>query len=126
MRTPTDHLKAFEDETFNEMDQIAEEWIGADLCRWEWYERMKSRRNKLRVAIDKREKDIDKDLEELRRTFMEVDAVFGTKMLDDNSEVTFAGWSVIAFSMALYIVVGYSLFEFFVTMLTSAAPPSFP
>jgi len=120
-----DPLLTMDDESIQEMDELAEEWIGADLSRWEWYERMKSRRQRLLNVIEEREETLDKEFEELRRTFMEIDAVFGTKMLGKDSDVTATGWSVVALIMVLYVGLGYALFEFLVRFMTSVTP-SFP
>lgn len=111
--------------TLAEIDELAEEWIGADLARWEWYERVKARRQRMISASRKNEEKIDEELQELKRTFMEIDALFGTKMLDEESEISPSGWSTVAVITLLYVCAGFWAFELVVRLLTSATP-SFP
>lgn len=100
-----------------ELDEIAEEWIGTNLARWEWYERVKARRRKLMAMARERDREFDEELEELKRAFMEIDAVFGTAMLDEDRKVTVAGWSVVGFVFLGYVVLGYWVFEWVVGAL---------
>lgn len=117
----TDALEETE-ATFSELDELAEEWIGANLARWEWYEHMKSRRQKMLCVVRKREQELSHEFEELRRTFMEFDALFGTSMLDERSGISPAGWGTVALVMLGYVAFGYWLFEFVVKACTDYAP----
>lgn len=110
----------FTSQRLADLDKIAEEWIGSNLARWEWYERMKARRRKLMALAKERESELDSDLEELKRLFMEFDALIGTSMLDEEMRVTAAGWSVVGVVCLGYVVVGYWLFEWVVHTVMGA------
>ena len=60
------------------------------------------------------EKKIDADYQELTRTFMELDALLGTNMLDDKGHVSKSGWSLVALIMLAYVGVGVVLLELLV------------
>lgn len=111
--------------TMAEIDHLAEQWIGSDLGRWEWYERVKARRDRMLLVQKESDEKLGAELQELKRTFMEIDAVFGTNMMKNN-EVSAAGWSTVVLVMLLYIVIGYWAFELVVRWLTSLIPSSFP
>ncbi|PXF48673.1 hypothetical protein BWQ96_01525 [Gracilariopsis chorda] len=108
--------------TFDELDTLAEQWIGADLNRWEWYERMKARRGKMMTESRKTDEEMDEGYENLRQTFMEFDAVFGTKMLDDETRISPVGWSIVVITMLLYVLLGYAVVELVVKLFTEASP----
>lgn len=102
-----------------EMDRVAESWIGTDLSRWEWYERLRSRRTKMLALVEKNEAQLDEDMEQLRRTFMELDAALGTKLLKDDSNISPTGWGVLFTVLALYVGIGYSIVQGIVFAVTS-------
>lgn len=104
--TPT-----LDDPMLTELDQIAEEWIGADISRWEWYERMKARRQRLLTSVTHQQSEFDKEVEQLHRALMEFDAVFGTSMLSEDSKISPLAWFTMFFIMGLYVVLGYTIFE---------------
>lgn len=106
------------------MDRLAEGWIGTDLARWEWYERLRSRRTKMMSMIQKNEARLDEDMEQLRRTLMELDAVLGTKMLDDESNVSPAGWLTLSAILAVYIGIGYTMVQTLVYVMSALMPSS--
>lgn len=111
--------------TMTDIDDLAEEWIGADLARWEWYERVKARRERMLKTGRENEEKFGEELQELKRTFMEIDALFGTGMLDERSEISPSGWSTVAIITLLYVCAGFWGFELVVRLLTSVSP-SFP
>lgn len=111
--------------TIAEIDELAEEWIGADLARWEWYERVKARREKMLQAGRVNEEKFGQELQELKRTFMEIDALFGTGMLNERSEISASGWGTVTLITLLYVCAGFWAFELVVRLLTSVTP-SFP
>lgn len=96
---------------FEELDHLAEDWIGNNLGRWEWYERTKARRAKMMSSLRKQERQLDDDYDELRRTFMDFDALFGTGMLDEEGSVSNMGWTMIGSIMVLYVGLGYWILE---------------
>lgn len=108
--------------TFDELDTLAEQWIGADLNRWEWYERMKARREKMMTESRKTDEEMDEGYENLRQTFMEFDAIFGTKLLDNETRISPYGWSLVVFIMFLYVFLGYVAVELLVRLFTEASP----
>ncbi|CAN8071408.1 unnamed protein product [Agarophyton chilense] len=107
--------------TFTELDAMAEQWIGADLSRWEWYERLKSRRQKMMVESKKTDKDMDDSYERLRDTFMEFDALFGTKFLDNETRISPVGWTIVGLIMGLYVFIGYAAVELIVKLITETS-----
>lgn len=109
------------DGEYAELDAMADAWIRGDVSRWEWYERMKSRRKSLLNVVRQREVELDEDFEELRQTFMEFDQVFGTHMIDESSRVSNVGWAVVACIVLGYVVVGYVVVDFLVGSFTSAS-----
>lgn len=110
-----------------EMDRVAESWIGTDLSRWEWYERLRSRRSKMLSMVEKNEAQLDEDMEQLRRTLMELDAVLGTKFLNEDSNISPTGWGVLFTVLALYVGVGYTIVQGIVFAITTLMPgSSFP
>lgn len=111
--------------TLAEIDTLAEEWIGANLSRWEWYERVKAKRERMLKAGRENEEKFDNELQELKRTFMEIDALLGTGMLDERSEISPAGWSTVVIITLLYVSVGFWAFELVVRFITGLSP-SFP
>ena len=109
--TTTTTVPNLDDSVLTELDQMAEEWIGADISRWEWYERMKARRQRLLRSVINEQSEFDKEVEQLHRALMEFDAVFGTKMLSEDSKITPFAWFTMFFVMGLYVVLGYTIFE---------------
>lgn len=93
------------------MDQLAAQWIGTDLARWEWYERLKSRRDKMDTMLAESEARFDADVEDLRTTLMELDDVLGTNMTDEKSEITPAGWASVVLLMLAYLGIGYAIIQ---------------
>lgn len=120
-----DDLEAASAVAMQEIDQLAEQWIGSNLARWEWYEHVKARRERMLRASKEKDEKFDEELQELKRTFMEIDAVFGTNMIENN-KVSAAGWSTVVIIMLLYVILGYWAFELVVGWLTSLAPQGFP
>lgn len=102
------------DDQFTEMDRIAESWIGSDLSRWEWYERLRSRRSKFITQAEKETVQFNEDMEQLRRSLMEIDAALGTGFLDENNHITMMGWLFLFALTSLYIAVGYAIVHGFV------------
>lgn len=109
-----------------EVDNFAEQWIRSDLARWEWYERFKARRQKLSQTVEKNDAQLEEDLEQMRRSFMEIDAIFGTSMLDHESNISPVGWSVVVAIMALYVSIGYGVVHYLVYFVSAVLPASFP
>lgn len=108
------------------LDDFAEDWIGTDIARWEWYERMKARRSRMLKSVRKSEETLDKELGELRKSLMDMETVFGTGFLDeDSNEISALGWTTVALCFALYVAVGYALFGLVASTISSSGP-SFP
>lgn len=95
--------------TIAELDEAAEQWIGSDLTKWEWYERLKSRRERMTVKMTENESRMEEELQELRRTMLEVDELFGTGMIDSEANISPFGWGSLVTIMILYVGVGYAL-----------------
>lgn len=120
-----ERIEAITGTTLAEIDKLAEEWIGANVSRWEWYERVKAKRKRMLKAGRENEEKFDNELQELKRTFMEIDALFGTGMLDESSEISAAGWSTVVIITLLYVCIGFWAFELIVRFVTGLSP-SFP
>ena len=103
-----------------EIDRMAEEWIGSDLARWEWYERLKSRRAKMTRNLVRQEDNLDSEVRKLHRTLLEFDSVFGTELMEGSgTKVSPAGWTLLVAVMMMYVGVGYAAVHFVVHMMTS-------
>lgn len=109
-----------------ELDHLAEEWIGSDLARWEWYERLKSRRARLLAAAARNETRLNEEFDTLRRTLMDFDSVFGTTLLDGQSNVSPTGWGVLVTIMMLYVGLGYAALHVIVSFAMSSGGTGFP
>lgn len=114
------------EKSFDEMDELAEEWIGANLGRWEWYERVKSRREKLWSQLRKQEDEVEREYDQLKKTLMDIDVVFGTKLTDGDATISPMGWGIIVCTMLLYIALGYAFVEIVVRIAIGSTTPSLP
>lgn len=95
-----------QDEDMNEVDAMAEQWIGSNLGRWEWYERLKARRKKLEEREKRGEEAVDREMQELIRAFREIDAVMGTRFINETGKVTIVGWSIVVMIFVAYVALG--------------------
>lgn len=106
------HLPADEAAELAALDALAEEWIGGSIARWEWYERLKARRERLRARTAARRAEVDGQMGELRGVLMQVDALLGVGLVDEKAErVTVAGWAAVAVVGLANLVVAYACLE---------------
>lgn len=103
----------------DEMDRLAESWIGTNLSRWEWYERLQSRRTKLSQQMEDDSKRFDEDLNQMRRLMMEIDEMLGTGLLDTNSNISATGWLFLTLITGVYIGIGYTIVHVLVGVVMS-------
>lgn len=91
----------------SEMDIFAEQWIGTDISRWEWYERYKNRQEKIDKINVENKRRLDEEMTLLKNTLMELEDAFGARLLDEKSNVSPLGWGIIALIMSSYIAFSY-------------------
>lgn len=111
----------------SEIDMFAEQWIGSNISRWEWYERYKSRQQKIdQVNLDNKRR-LDEEMRLLKNTLMELEDAFCVGLLDEKSNVSPLGWGLIACIMSSYIACSYLVIHALVSgMLQLSSSYNFP
>lgn len=112
-------------ESMIELDMLAEQWVGSDLRRWEWYERVKGRRDRLLQVQKETNDQMDEELQDMRGALQDFDDLFGTETIKDNN-VTASGWVLLGFVFMLYGFIGYWAFQLVSSFISTLTPPSFP
>lgn len=117
------HLPADEAAEMVALDALAEEWIGGSIARWEWYERLKARRERLRTRVATQQELFDGQLAELKGVLLQLDAFFGLGLVDEATDrVTAVGWAVVAGVGCANFVVAYACLELANNAVVAAFP----
>lgn len=78
-----------------EMDELAETWIGSDISRWEWHERLKSRRDIFKTTMVENEVNLEEEWQEVRHAFLVLDDMFDTSFLEEDSSISPMDWGLL-------------------------------
>lgn len=119
------HLTADERAEMIALDQLASGWIGTSIARWEWWERIKARRERLRARTTRHERDISSQIDELRTILLQLDTLLGLGLVERDSDlerISVLGWAmVLAISFANFVV-AYSAFHVLSNVLGAVLP----
>lgn len=119
------HLAPEERAAMIELDAFAEEWIGCNISRWEWYERMKHRRQRMLDDVRKREAALNREMDELKNALMDLDTLMGLGFISGtDSKITPAGWTAVALVALCNFLIAYTAFELVSNAVMGAFPPS--
>ncbi|GJQ12784.1 hypothetical protein GpartN1_g4575.t1 [Galdieria partita] len=89
-----------------EMDRLAEEWIGQDLSRWYTYRKFQALRNKLLKQEEEDELDTQREYEELYANLLIFGKMIGFPLVDeDTGKINLYGYMVMIFFLLLPLVV---------------------
>lgn len=96
------------------IDRLASSWIGTSISRWEWYEGLKSRRARLKKRVQRQERELDSQFEELKHVLLTLDALFGIGLVEkDSDRISIAGWALVLSVSFANFVFAYAVFELF-------------
>ncbi|GJD07608.1 hypothetical protein Gasu2_19590 [Galdieria sulphuraria] len=103
--------KSGEDEaTLEEMDRLAEEWIGQDLSRWYTYRKFQALRNKLLKQEEEEELDTQREYEELYANLLMFGKVIGFPLVNEETgKINLYGYMVMILFLLLPLVVVWYL-----------------
>lgn len=119
--------KPDEVQAMSEIDMFAEQWIGSNISRWEWYERYKNRQQKIDQVNVENKRRLDEEMRLLKNTLMELEDAFGTGLLDEESNVSPLGWGLIACVISTYITLSFVAIHAIVSaMLQVSSSSGFP
>lgn len=102
------------------IDRLAAEWIGSSIPRWVWYERIKSRRHRLRVHVKNQEREATSQIDQLRTVLLTLDALLEFGLVENNDRISIFGWMlVLAVSFANFVL-AFVVFELFSNVFVNA------
>lgn len=92
--------------TLEELDQLAEEWIGQDLSRWYTYRRFQAMRNKLLKQEEEDDLDTEREYEELYANLLIFGKMIGFPLVNEETgKINLYGYMIMIFFLLLPLVV---------------------
>lgn len=117
------HLPADERAEMIALDQLASGWIGTSIARWEWWELIKSRRERLRTHAKRHEQELSTQLDDLRTVLMQLDTLLGVGLVERDSErISVMGWAMVLAASCANFILAYSAFELVSNTLGAVLP----
>jgi len=101
-----DKLSSEDKATLEEIDRLAEEWIGQDLSRWYTYRKFQALRDKLLKQEEEEELDTQRDYEELYANLLIFGKMIGFPLVNEETgKINLYGYLVMTFFLLLPLVV---------------------
>lgn len=93
----------------DDVEILEQRWIGSNISRWETYERIKQNRQQLEDIASENQQRFAEDMMLLKQNLRNLEGSLGPGLLDDQSNISLLGWSVIMLIVSPYILIGYSI-----------------
>mmetsp|Transcript_29430 Transcript_29430/g.66641 ORF Transcript_29430/g.66641 Transcript_29430/m.66641 type:complete len:254 (-) Transcript_29430:44-805(-) len=102
-----------------ELDLMAEDWIDTDEEKWEWYQKQRQMIKDMIDAQKEYDQRADEQLQDLKEILLDLQDMFNIVTVQDDGNITAAGWTFVVLSVLIPVWIGYELFLLLSTSSTA-------
>jgi len=93
-----------------ELDLMAEDWIDTDEEKWEWYQKQRQMIKDMIDAQKEYDQRANEQLQDLKEILLDLQDMFNIVTVQEDGNITAAGWTFVILSVLIPVWIGYELF----------------